>query len=531
MMKVIRDYMSPNDDYMTGRLKTNRSLNEYDRNNLYDNTCLNKMRHFSASSLADIINPHEPWFSLSVKKDETETIRTWRIKSAERLYKFINNSDYYKYLLTDKINYDLYGFSALTITGNQKGGMNIYAEDPFSLYIYEDSEEVIGVFWERNYSAYSMRKMFNYDPEDRTLDDNSIYVVLSVCVPNSQEFIDAENQNKKYVQIHILKEIKDRIVVKSQDLSSYTVEGIEVGERRYYDQLISTVCRDRRDGYSSYGEGWGKRLLTNAINLNVIRRNMLKTVEYEGNPAITAPYDLNFRFNRLIPGQIYPVSVTGRPVETVKLNADLNKQAGYLSLESDQVDATIPSIEIPQKKQRQSQTEVLKMLQEAQKNNFIYKIEYLTDGIAKHLRKMFNIAMRQKIIDTPPTGLTKEDVEPTLASIILKESKKIKASSYVEAISLLQPFMAAYPQGFDNFDIDYIIRNVVEGVTGGEGLLDNRQVNQIRERRRQEIQRQQQQQIQQVSAETQLAGAKAGAAGAKAQKDLASARAEEQQIG
>ena len=508
LMRRIRKLMKPTETDLLVRFQ---NTEETYLSNIYDNTCLNKTSHFSITSLSDIINPYEPWFSLEVKKKpdvDKEALRDWAAKASDAFLTFINNSDYYKYLIVDKRNYDLYGFSAMTITPGTRKLMRIYAENPFTTYIFKDDEGVLGVFWVRTYSALSMETLFKYKPKDGDVQPSDMFDVLCACVPNEEQFVGKVTGEGKYAQIYILKNKRDKDeaydsddYAKKDDIESGG--GVEIGERVYYSDLVSCVVCDTYENYNPYGEGWGKKLLTTAMNMNQIRRNMLRTAEYQGNPAFTAPEEFYARWRSLRPGRMYaaPYNVQGPGIEPININANLNDQAAFLGMEKEQVNDTVPSFNLPAKKQRQSQQEIQKLLQEAVKNNFIYKIIYLTDGVTEHLKKMFHIAVKKKLIDDPPEGLTLKDVEPSLSSLIVKEFKKMKARGHVEVLTLLQGYFTMYPEALDNFNIDDITRSTNMAIVSGDGLLPWKDVLEIRQVRKQQMEQQQQQQQQLQQAE------------------------------
>ena len=552
IMALIRRYLDPSHDDLY--IRHNRDLRGISaRHALFDSTCMNKIMKYSLTSLADIINPYQTWFTLHVRvegKDKnSEEFRSWAIDAQDDFLQYINRSNYYKSLITDKSNYDLYGFSALTITRSKKNrkGVLTWAEDPFKVLIYDDDEEVIGVFWEKIYSAINMKLKFGYEAKDEKNEgtvvegeygdkknNRTFYSVVCACFPNNEMFIKNKDKKKKgkYVQIFFIKkrrelaEVSDNIF--EQVYADSEMEGVEIGERLYFDELVSCVVRDTQGVVMSYGKGWGQRLIISAVNMNAIHRNLIKTSEFVGNPAFTAPPDLNLRFKPIEAGVTYDQSFTGNKIEPVEFEGRLNEQASFLDVEKTQIDDTIPGIgQPPMKKQRQSQMEVQKMLMEQSKNNFIYKIIYLQEGVACHLKRMFKLAVKQGVIKPPPGGISIKDVEPSLANLILREFKKQKAMSYVETLNMCHGYISRYPEGFDNFKPDFIIRNIAEAKGSEDGIETWDDVKKIRKVRLEQREKQQNQAESFQQAQMNLMSAQ----GQKATADATKSRAQAQQGG
>ena len=540
IMRQVKKYMRPNSEDILFRFKSEVTMDEFQSRALFDNTCQNKMSHFSISSLSDIINPFQPWFTLNIaglsdEAQQEEEMRTWSIESHAKFLDFINKSTYYKALLSDKRNFDLYGFSAMTIASMGKGkeGMVVKSENPFDVLIYEDDTGVIGVMFEKTYTEYSMKEVFDYEPKEKEKGVKKSYSVICACFPNKEFFIDnAEKEKGKYVQVYILKKVNTSL--EGDDKTTFELGSddsnmaIEIGERKYFKDLVSCVTRDFYEEANSYGEGWGQKLLISAVNLNQVHRNIARTAEFAGNPAFIVPYDLNQRFKHINPGQMYGVSGTGQKIEPIAVDLKLDHLNNFLSVEKEQVNESVPVVGVPQqKKQRQSQLEVEKMLLEASKNSFIYKVIYLQEGVGEHLKRMFRIAVDQGVLDEPPGNIDIGSVEPNLNNIILKELKKAQARSFVEGLNLSNGFLALVPEGGDNYKVDKIIRSIMEAVGGGEGLENMKAVEQIRQQRQRIQQGDLGQQNQLTRADVGLKGAQADKAHAEAQKVKAEAQQQE----
>ena len=532
-MNQVRRYLDPTYYDLLYRFNLKADSDEYGINAVFDSSCSNKIAQYSISSLSDIINPFQAWFSLNVSKniyegdkDKKEELMEWGIGGGSDLLSYINRSTYYKALIPDKKSYDLYGFSGMTITANsENNGIRVSSEDPFKLLSYEDDDGIIGVFWEKTFTPYTMKKMFNYDAKKRDgVGVETEYEVVCACVPNKPEFVENCDESKgKYVQLFILKKmtLKSKTDDKLDDarISDAGIEDSEeIGERAYFSNLVTTVVKDEDTHRDKYGSGWGKKILMNAVNMNIIRRNLLRGTEYVGNPAFMMPPDYAERYRQFRPGQVYGMSYTGQKIEAIEVKPALQEQAFFLGTEKEELDETIPNIAPQQKKQRQSQLEVQKMLLESSKNSFIYKLNYLMGGVTEHLKKIFKIAYEQGYVRKLPEGIKFSDVEPSLANIILKEFRKQKARSYVEMIQLAVPYLSSYQEGWDNYKKDFILRAMAEGVGGDDGLETNDVVEQIRKIRLEEYDKQQNQQAQMLDAQMKLMGAQAGKASSEAQR-------------
>ena len=523
MMKEVKYFMDSGEEELLLRFNKNDQPQ-----GIYDNFCMNKLRNYSVSSLSDIVNPFEPWFTLDVKRGkdvDREIIRDWAKKASADLLTFITDSDYYEQLIEDKRNFDLYGFSGLTITEGKGQNLRVYAEDPFDFHIYSDDEGVQGVFYVKTYNSFSMKEIFNYEDkedEDQTLN----YEVLCVVVPNTGKFISKnfEKDKGKYIQTFYIKskKTKEEMDLEKQDISQSREEGTdfdkEIGKRRYFKHLPTCVVKDARGRRRPYGEGWGKFLLMIASNSNIIKRNMVKGSEFLGNPPFIVPGEYDTKERGLIAGRSYGLAAHGQKIEPIVLDVRLGDQAAILGNEQQQAQETIPSISLPQKKQRQSQEEIQKLLMEAAKNNYIYKMSYLKKGVSEHLKKIFRIAVAKGYIDDPPEQYSFDQIEPSLASLTDPEKKKTKAMAFAQAVNVLTPFLSIFQEGFDNFKFDEIIRTTVMGFTGGDGLEDMDVVREIRKKRQEQVEAEQQRQAGIADAQTRLANAQAAKEGSTALK-------------
>ena len=198
-------------------------------------------------------------------------------------------------------------------------------------------------------------------------------------------------------------------------------------------------------------------------------------------------------------------------------------QIVLLQNEEEQLRASLPMVTAPFKRSRQSQMEVDRSYLEATKRNLIYKLTYLKDGVSEHLKRMFEIAIELGKISKPPEGFELSDVEPSLASILLKDYNKQKTQTYAQALNLSQGFIAPNPELMDNVDGDKILRNNFDylGVPDGLRSLEGR--TQIRKDRAEERNRQEQINLAMMQAEMQLTGAKSMQAAGSGAKTLSEA--------
>ena len=543
LMKAVRDYINPPDSSVSSRtFRTEvEGFTGGGKETIFDISTGARLERYTRRSLKDIINPFEPFFTLSLKKkaeiDETE-IREWMKNNEEAFFTFINESDYYDMLINDKKNYDIHGFSGLTFyIDAQTNEMVIEEECPFDIVLSNDKREY---YWLLSYSPSEMMRKFNHEvpKEDMT---PLVYQVLCSNTPNNEKYLGEGNveagsfddkgklkKSHQFVQTFTLVKKMNTVMYKNEKDTATQKEGFdfikEIGKRTYFNEPFTVVVRDMAGKKSFYGQGWGKRLLIQTQNLNQLRANILKVSDYHANPSGNAPLDVVDSFNVITPGRLYPMGYMGDKVEPLPIQGDLRGLYQVLEFEDAQVRQAIPENTPALKGSRQSQFEIGEAYKEAKSDDLSYKLTYLQKGVAKHLSLMFKLAIKLGVIEKPPGELTWKDVEPSIASLLLKEYKNQKSRTYIEVFQLTQGLFSFEPEGLDNFKVDDVIRNIAVFSGVPEMLEDQQVIEKIRAERQQ--QQQQQQQLAQMEAQANIEATRASATmGATAgMKNLAEAR-------
>ena len=158
---------------------------------------------------------------------------------------------------------------------------------------------------------------------------------------------------------------------------------------------------------------------------------------------------------------------------------------------------------------------------------YAYKLPYLKKGVTEHLKAMFHIAVDLNIFTKLPDGVTWDDVEPSLDSLIQKERQRQRSQKYGVVAQMSQPWLAGFQEGLDNFKKDDILRNIAasQGMAGDLNTLEDRA--KIREMRKQRLEQEQQNQQNLIQAQIQAQAAQA----AKDQAGAGKSRADAEKIG
>ena len=382
------------------------------------------------------------------------------------------------------------------------------------------------IFWVRKFKLHQLRKIFNFIPDHS--DISKKYNVLCAFTPNEKEYIrNPEKKSKKYVQsFYFMDQVNEGdFNIESRGYNSYEGSFNEIGSRKYFDSPFTIITVDSDIDHNPYGISLGKKMLINAKNLNQVKENTLYSMSLISNPPLELPYDMYSEYEDIKPGGRYPTSYTGQNIKPLEIPIRFNDHVNYLSIETEALKKEAPNFNPITKRARQSQFEVDQNLLDAQKKNLIYKILYLTDGISKHLQKMFEIAWKQGIFKKLDLGdgkqLKMEDVKPNISNILLKEYKRLTAISYVQSLSHSQGYIALYKEGIDNIDIDEVIRNIYVAFGAESVLFSNSEVEDIRKQRTELEQQKQALLNAQREAQTNLISAQAQAYASKGEKDLA----------
>ena len=499
-MREVCKYLNP----------SKRDLVRKDKNGsevIYDNSGRNILENYTYESLSDVINPFEKWFSLILKKseiseEEQNQFDSW-VKVAEKeFFEFLNDTPYYAHLVADKRNYDLYGFSGMSIL-TEDNRIKVRAENPYNLITSRDSidEENVEIYWVVETTAKTLDEKFNYKPEES--EKSAVhYKVLFCLVPNSSHYVENPEENKgKYVYLsYYIGAAREHTqdYAERQDEKVYA-DHEEIGKRMYFDKPFIVCPKDSLETDFHYGVGLGTRLLTGAQNLRQLHKNALFTSAIESNPPVQMPHDTYILTKdgetQLLPGVVFPVSPTGEKIEAIPIRRDFKSLITMLQYENQKLVEDVPQLIPPEKKARQSQFEVQAGQQKAGEIQLIYKLFYLMYGVSKHLDLIYQAGIKLKKISPPPKIFKAKDLQISLSNIILKLYREAKSMGYVRALQLAQPYLTISQESIDNIKPDYIIRDLYKSQGVGDGIEDQEEVNGIREKR-QKIRQQQQQQAQ-----------------------------------
>ena len=523
-MRLTRRFLKPMREFRTLRMRS-----ETENQGQFDCTAESKLMEYSILSLSSFFRAsHNYWFTLrpfvSVEPGLKDNLNKWGSENTERLVRFIGKSRYFLHLQLDKIMFDLYGFSGLTI-GRKSKKLFTAVEDPFSLLIYLEDDEPVGVGWIKSYSAFQLKTMFNFEPEPNC-SPLDMFDIVCFTVPNREGLIKGYEDKGNYVQLFFYKgpSAKDFQKGGSIDLElkseTENIDGREIGERKYFSELPTVCPRDLLKPGDAYGDGHGERLLTPAMNSNKVGWNVIRSSTMKANPPIQAAHNLFTAVRGLNPGRMYPLSNEyGKQANTgiapIEIQDRLDHQLAVLQDLRYQTDEMIPSLNMPEKKQRQSQYEIQQAQMRVLDLIFSYKMAYLTLGVSEHLRRIFFVARDLDVFTDLPQGASWDMVEPSMDSLLEGERAKYKAQRYVVTLNMCSPIIAQYREGMDNFKKDDAIRNIAFSQDSGDILHSEERRDEIREVRRRLMQQQQQMQQQMLSGQ-QLA------LRAKAEKDTAS---------
>lgn len=537
IMREITKYLDPEDSNMSREEATNTE------EVVFDTTGRNALENYTFESLSDVINPYEAWFNLEYKniddrpQDEMDEIKQWADKATKQLFIFINDSDYYPHLITDKKNYDLYGFSGLSIL-KAADRVQIRAENPYNLVLSRDcmDDKVSEYYWTTKTSAYTVHANYGMAKNKLPYDNSTRVVLLHALVPNNEFFIDMPEKGKgKYVYAVFFAGTEAEFMERQQNQRYRTAlvsKGSMVEELRrlYFDKPFLVCPRDTLGYGRPYGTGIGKRILVASQNVNQIRKNTLQLSALSAEPPVQYPFDIFSRFKydelQLNPGSIFPLSSSGEQIVPVDLRIDMQKQLVLLQYEDAKLAQDIPQLSPEQKKARQSQFEVSQQQQQASEIQLMYKLFYLRYAVGKHLDLLFDCAMDLKKISPLPNGVKKKDFRVSMADILLRLYKKVKAQAYVRSQQMCAGYFTNNPSTLDNVDGDMVVRNVYRAQGSGDVLLSKEETARIRQERQQQQQQQQQIQQQLLNQQQNQVGADAALKGAQAQKALKEAQGE-----
>ena len=531
LMQTVARYVDPDDQVLTSRASGSTKLEDV----LFDTDAQIALEKSSKNSIADVVNPYEAFFTLNVPRDKADeqVLQDYKIRNQQSFHAWINDSPYKESLVLDKWYHDLYGFSAMTLW-SEGGKLMTYTEDPFKLVFESGISKYEAVYWVKYYTLEELKDRYDFVPEGETGARGMKFAVLCCLVPNNEMNLgsDVRMPGKRYAQIFLYLG-NDPYIEGGFTASSslrhnemrFSTGAKEIGKREHFDYLPTVVNRDTAGHRRPYGNGYGRRILVIAQNLNEIKRGMIRLNEYSSNPPLEVAQDVIQAYRGIQPGRVYPRSAYGgEGVRALEVPGDLEKISHFYALEMESLQKAIPNVNPPQKKARQSAVEIQQLLSEVGRNQFIYKIRYLKNAVAKHLEIMFKLALSAGVIEKPPEGLDVKEITPSLSNLIAKEMKRNKARAYVEALQLSQGYLALDREALDEINTDAVVRKIFDA-SGAEDILNTSDVkNAIREEREKQQQAQiaHQRRLELLGAQQQ--GLIAGAQTEKLTADAAKAR-------
>ena len=552
-MRTVKRYVRPTRTAMLQRYSDQAQV--HDPETLVDNTAGIAMSEYTVESLKSIQSMAEDWFTLLVpypkKIDESlrQEYEAWAVENQKLLNSFITKSKYFLSLTTDNFFFNSYGFSGMTFGAKNKK-LLVAVENPFLLYIVRNDQDIVGCMWERQYKADAMLREFNWKDEGMDSEESQdqkatmTYTVIHALLPNNDTYIKdpQKGSGKNFVQLFLLKDEGKAVSVvedKREEITSIQTDekpmtGVEIGERKHFSILPTVIPVDTKHPSEGYGYGLGEWVLAPATNSNRFLKNILSSSSMKARPPLEVPMDYHLMQDYLVPGQIFtrhPQTMGGQDsVKFVEFKDKLQEQMAVLDSEREQVRTTLPSVDSPPKKQRQSQYEIEKAQLNRMENMFAHKLPYLMEGVAEHLKRMFYIARDLKILTPLPKGLKWGDVEPSIENLIEKEKQRIKAQKYVVVATMSQAYLNNFLEGWDNFKKDNIIRNIALSQGVGSELHSIEERTKIRQERRKQEEQQQQHQLAMMQAERNLLDAKAAKESGQHAKLAVEAKQKEQEI-
>lgn len=535
-MEEAAKYLKPSSEDLRRGDKTS------DSDILFDTTARNLGEDYTFESLADVINPFESFFTLQIKKQgvkDTDALQEWRKKAQKDLFTFIVDSTYFSALISDKRNYDTFGFSGMSIVERRGGGVRITTEDPFDLVISDDryNDVVDEVYWVVWVKMKTLIEEFEVPPEvvEPTPENNSkLYAVLCCLVPNKPYYIDnpQSGHDSQFVYATFLLggELPRVGGGFGPGFRDWSMSGgdkiVEIGERKYFKESFMVVPRDVKNSKTFYGAGLSERLLTEAQNLNQLRADVLRSSNKFSDPPIEMPFDIYAKFEtgnlKLENGTVIPKSHTGESISPIVAQIDFRSQVELLQYENFKIKESVPVAKFPEKKARQSQFEIDQTQRRIGQLHLIYKVLYLKDAVAKHLNLIFKVALKQGKLDPLPEGFKPEDVEPSLSNILLREYLKIKAQAYVKSFQMSFPYVQNNSELMDTIDDEHVVKSIFRANGAEDAILSQGETEEIRKIREEEIAAQRQEQemaLQLQKSQTELNQAKANEARTKTLKE------------
>ena len=528
LMQQVDEYFTPSDGLLTGKAK----LTPIDSagvlsGELLDTTGSDLIEEYVHFVLGLQYISDVRWFGLKSKNsDSADDVNKVLSKQADRLHRMLDASPYYSTLSSIERDAVLHGHGLIRFEPDETNFVKCMTVEPTDLVILQDSfNSIVGAVWKEPVIGFEIFNRFpdvKFDIKAKSLIEESLdktFIILATWM-STESFKDqlpADHKEAKFFLSFCAYPAENETGPISRiDSTIFNLKDIE-----YFNEQTVFPARDRYVRNWAYGLGIGRRALPKSRLTNKLMYNLLKLAGLQANPprvqhpAITAEAGNQ---NGLREGQVFTLSdhlTGGTPVDKLvtllQTTGQIEPLMNLYQLTHQQLVQLLPTASSIYKVARQSITEIQQRLEEQNKRLKPLRQTFLNEGPARHLKYLYNLAVKQGKFNEEGLTLPKEEEETVEAKIdvsMLQSFRQDKMLRAAQALGIVSNFISLQPSAADLINADKAMELAFDSYQALDLLETRARVTEKRQAQLEQMQQQQLLQEQQSMAATDASNTK-----------------------
>lgn len=422
----------------TSRIK---SRNPY----ILDATATTAARVLASGMMNGVTSPGRPWFKLRVSgfAEDDDAVNIWTEEVTRRLMMIMAESNFYNCMSTLYLDLVVFGTATMLIYEDRESVIRCFNSALGEFYLAQSARQQVNTFArELNYKVHQVVERWGFEN-------------CSVRVQSDYKKGGASLQNN----VHLCHLIEPNIGADSVPKSfvfreTYWEKGAEKGSvlaRTGFHEFPGVAARWELLGNDVYGSSPAMDALGDIIQLQHETKAKAKGLDYMNEPPMIADIQLQNRPNALMPRGITFVSgvnnVGAKPAYQVsppiqEMSMDLReiqsriKEMFHNPLFNmiSQLDTVRTASEIDARKE-----EKLVLL-----GPVLQRFE--NEALDPAIGRIFNIALRAKLLPEPPEILADTDIEIQYVSILSAAQRAVGVAPVERLLGVIGNIAAVYPK-------------------------------------------------------------------------------------
>lgn len=491
----VAEYYIPRKDDIYGTATSG----EKKHNKLFTSVTVQANEKLSTLLHGSLTNPADVWFGLKTgikELDQLDEVKRWLQDSVNKMLVVFNRSNFNTQVHQLYLDLGSFGTGYLRVLDDDDSVVRFESRPIYEAYLEENFKGIVDtVSYEYEMTLRQIVQEFGEEVLDK---DSSLRSMFE------------QDPMKKMIMIHLV-EPRDEFRPEKINVtnlpwrSTQVIQELQVtvSESGFHENPNITPRWTKISG-EKYGRSPAMKSLSDGKMLNAMQKVNIQGAQKVVDPPLQAPDDGFLLPIRTNPGginyyragsrdRLEPLNTGSRPDlgEAVMATVEERiKQAFFID------EAQVPLGD------RATATEVIQRRDE-QLRKFGPVLGRLNDEFLRPLiDRVFGIMMRKNMFSPAPGVLQDVDLQVEFVSQIAKAQKTANLDDLTRTFTLVAPLVETKPSIVDNFDQDFILRDVTDKLgLPVDYLLDQTEVGQLRLQRAQLAQQQQQQEEAAAAAE------------------------------